>query len=74
MVSVPAPLICPPILFIKLAKSTISGSCAAFSIMVVPSANAAAIIIFSVAPTLGKSKYTFAPLRPSAVAITIPFG
>ena len=38
------------------ARSTISGSFAAFSITVSPSAMVAAIIIFSVAPTEGKSK------------------
>jgi hypothetical protein len=39
-----------------LARSTISGSLAAFSITVVPGVPTAAIIMFSVAPTLGKSK------------------
>ncbi len=61
MVSVPAPLTFAPILFRKFARSTISGSSAAFSIMVVPSASTAAIIMFSVAPTLGKSRYMDAP-------------
>ena len=54
--SVPAPRILAPILFKKVAKSTISGSSAAFSMIVFPSAKVAAIITFSVAPTLGKSK------------------
>ena len=55
-VSVPAPLMLAPILFNRMAKSTISGSRAAFSITVVPSARVAAIIRFCVAPTLGKSR------------------
>ena len=42
--------------FKKLAKSITSGSWAAFSITVWPSAKVAAIIIVSVAPTEGKSK------------------
>ena len=54
-VSVPAPRTLAPILFNKTAKSTISGSRAAFSITVTPSAKVAAIMIFCVAPTLGKS-------------------
>ena len=53
---VPAPLTSAPILFKKFAKSTISGSQAALSIIVSPSAKTAAIIIFCVAPTLGKSR------------------
>jgi len=38
----------------KIGQVSISGSRAAFSILVLPSAKAAAIMIFSVAPTLGK--------------------
>ncbi|CEY75638.1 Uncharacterised protein [Streptococcus pneumoniae] len=56
IVPVPAPRTFAPIAFKKLAKSTISGSFAAFSRIVVPFANVAADIMFSVAPTLGKSK------------------
>ena len=41
-----------------------SGSRAAFSIVVVPRAKTAAVIIFSVAPTLGKSNSTGAPESP----------
>ena len=55
-VSVPAPLMLAPILFKRMAKSTISGSRAAFSMTVVPLARVAAIIRFWVAPTLGKSR------------------
>ena len=43
------------------ARSTISGSRAALSITVVPSASTAAIRMFSVAPTLGKSSQICAP-------------
>ena len=56
MMLLPAPCILAPILFRKLAKSTISGSIAAFIIWVSPSASVASNITFSVAPTLGKSK------------------
>ena len=56
IVSVPAPLTFAPILLSQLARSTISGSRAAFSKVVVPSARVAAIIKFCVAPTDGKSK------------------
>jgi CHASE2 domain-containing sensor protein len=51
----PAPLILAPIRFKKFCKSTISGSRAAFRIIVVPGTVLAAMIRFSVAPTLGKS-------------------
>ena len=40
------------------AKSTISGSRAAFSMNVVPFATTAAMSVFSVAPTLGNSSIT----------------
>jgi len=43
------------------ARSTISGSRAALSITVTPSASTDAMSRFSVAPTLGKSRKTFAP-------------
>ena len=56
IVDVPAPRTLLPIRLRKEARSAISGSRAAFSIIVVPSAKTAAIIIFSVAPTLGNSK------------------
>ena len=52
----PIPLISAPIAFRKLPRSVISGSLAAFVIDVRPSAVAAASIMFSVAPTLGKSR------------------
>ena len=55
-VPVPAPVMRAPIWFRQLAKSTISGSLAAFSSVVQPRARLAAIIRFSVAPTLGKSR------------------
>ena len=48
---VPSPIIWAPIFFNILTMSTISGSLAAFSIIVVPSAKTAANNEFSVAPT-----------------------
>ena len=57
ILSVPTPLILAPALFKNLAKSSISGSFAALVNTVVPSAKHEANIIFSVAPTLGKSRF-----------------
>ncbi len=55
-------------------KSDISGSRAAFSMTVTPSATTAAMSMFSVAPTLGNSSVTLAPCRPSGVdAISVPW-
>ncbi len=54
MVSVPAPRILAPILFRRIAVSTISGSLAGLSNTVVPSAKAAASITFTVVPTLAR--------------------
>ena len=56
MVSVPAPFMSAPMEVRNVARSVISGSVAAFSMIVCPSASTAAIIVFSVAPTLGKSR------------------
>ena len=56
-----------PMAFSMFARSTISGSRAAFSTVVVPSAATAAMSRFSVAPTLGKSSTTCAPVRPCGV-------
>ena len=56
MILVPAPLMLAPMELRNVTRSTISGSSAAFSMTVRPSAVAAAIRIFSVAPTLGKSR------------------
>ena len=53
IVLVPAPSIRAPIATRNAAMSAISGSRAALSITVVPRARTAAIIRFSVAPTLG---------------------
>ncbi len=53
MVLVPAPSMTAPIPLRKAHRSTISGSRAAFSITVTPSAAVAAMSRFSVAPTLG---------------------
>ena len=57
-----------PMEFRKLARSTIWGSLAAFSMAVVPSARAAAIMMFMVAPTETMSRYTVAPVRPPPLA------
>jgi hypothetical protein len=63
-----------PIELRKPARVEISGSRALFSIMVIPSASTAAIITFSVAPTLGYSKFTSAARSPSgALAFMKPW-
>lgn len=49
----------------KAARSEISGSRAAFLMTVSPSAREAAIMMFSVAPTLGKGSGMLAPRRRS---------
>ena len=70
--SVPAPMIFAPIALRKLAKSTIWGSFAAFSITVRPSALTAASIAFIVAPTVTTSKNIWFPSSLSALRSTIP--
>ena len=55
---VPCPVILAPIEFKKFDKSTISGSFAQFTILVFPFKYTEAKIMFSVAPTDGKSKFT----------------
>ena len=55
------PLIFAPALFKNSIKFPISGSEAAFSIVVTPSANTAASIMLTVAPTLGNGNLMFAP-------------
>jgi hypothetical protein len=69
IVLVPAPEIWPPIALMQLARSTTSGSCAAFSMTVVPQASAAAIMMFSVPVTVTKSITTRAPFRRLARAL-----
>ena len=64
MTGVPKPSIFAPIEIKNSPRSTMSGSRAALSIVVTPFANTAAVIMFSVAPTLGKSSSTGAPVRP----------
>ena len=67
-------------MFKQFAKSIISGSIAAFVILVTPCAKTEAKIMFSVAPTLGKSKSIFAPtilshlhtINPPSSEIFIP--
>ena len=73
MVLVPAPLTLAPIAFKKSARSTISGSCAAFSITLIPLANTAAIIAFSVPVTVTMSIKIRAPTSFFAVARMKPF-
>ena len=52
MVGLPAPEIFAPIAFRKFARSTTSGSHAALSMTVTPSASVAAIITFAVPSTV----------------------
>ena len=69
---VPAPSICAPIPMRKLARSTTSGSQAADSMMVVPFAKTAAIIMLSVPNTVGPClprRSTSSPTRPPSGAI-----
>ena len=68
--SVPAPAILAPMPVRISARFTTSGSRAAFFKMVVPSARAAAIIIFSVPVTVTMSKYISAPFSRRALATT----
>ncbi len=68
----PIPSIFAPIWVSIAARSTISGSRAALSITVGPSASTAAMRMFSVAPTLGKSSQIWAPRSTSARATTRP--
>ena len=70
--SLPAPSIFAPIITRHSARSTISGSFAAFSSTVRPSARVAAISTFSVAPTLTMSNTTRAPRRRFALALMKP--
>ena len=71
-VELPTPSILAPICCSIVHRSTISGSRAALSITVVPSASTAAMRMFSVAPTLGKSSQICAPCRSPASATTRP--
>ena len=72
IVDVPAPSTFPPIRLRNEARSAISGSLAAFSIVVSPSARTAAIIMFSVAPTLGNSKTMRLPVNLLHLAAIYP--
>ncbi len=72
MVAVPTPSIRAPIWASNCARSMISGSRAALSMIVVPSASTAAIRMFSVAPTLGKSSPIEAPCSLLARPTTLP--
>jgi len=68
MRSLPAPAIRAPIAFRQSARSTTSGSRAAFSITVSPSARVAAIIRFSVPVTVTRSVTMRVPFRRLACA------
>ena len=70
--SLPAPLIFAPIAFRQFARSTTSGSLAAFSMTVVPSASVAAIIRFSVPVTVTRSMTRRVALSLRAVAWMYP--
>ena len=73
MVWLPKPDIFAPIEIKNSPRSTTSGSLAALSITVMPVAKVAAVIMFSVAPTLGNSRVIFAPFKPEgALAIIKP--
>ena len=72
MRSVPCPLIRAPILMSSSAKSTTSGSRAAFSKTVWPCASTAAIIKFSVPVTVTMSVRITAPCSRLAFATTKP--
>ena len=72
IVVVPIPLIFAPIATSILARSTTSGSVAQFSRRVVPRASAAAMITFSVPPTVTISKLKSQPIRrPPAGALAL---
>ena len=66
--SVPAPAMRAPIATRQRARSTTSGSRAAFSSTVVPSASVAAIIRFSVPVTVTMSNTILAPAQAPPVA------
>jgi hypothetical protein len=70
-VDVPRPSIFAPICCSIWHRSTISGSRAALSMTVVPVASTAAIRMFSVAPTLGKSSQTVVPVSPCGALATM---
>ena len=69
---VPSPSILAPMDFNISHRSTISGSRAALWRTVVPSAKTAAVKMFSVAPTEGKSKRMVEPRSSEASATTAP--
>ena len=69
ILSVPAPFIFAPMAQRKLARSTTSGSRAAFSSMVSPEASVAAIIKFSVPVTVTVSSTSRVPLSRCARAL-----
>ena len=72
IVDVPAPMICAPMRLRNAARSAISGSRAALSIVVVPFARTAAMRTFSVAPTEGNSSRILVPSSCAARASMYP--
>ncbi len=72
MTVLPAPEMRAPMRLRKAARSTTSGSRAAFSITVVPDARVAAIMRFSVPVTVTVSSTMRAPRRRPAVATMLP--
>ena len=72
MASVPAPFTDAPMLLKKLARSTMWGSLAALWMQVMPGAETAASMEFTVAPTEGISKKMSAPISSSAFAESVP--
>jgi hypothetical protein len=61
---IPRPVIFAAQLQLKTHQDLLhTGSRAALSIVVTPFAKVAAVIIFSVAPTLGNSKFILAPVK-----------
>ncbi len=71
MVDVPAPSIDAPIFVSRLARSTTSGSRAAFSMIVSPCASTAAISRSSVPVTVIRSKVKLVPRSPSGASASI---
>ena len=67
----PAPMMCAPMRLRNAHRSVISGSRAAFSMTLVPLARTAAVIRFSVAPTLGNSSTMRLPESPAGARASI---
>ena len=72
--SVPAPFTTAPMAERKFARSTMWGSLAALWMQVVPLADTAVSMLFTVAPTLGISRKMSPPISSSALAMMTPPG